>query len=108
MTREDSYFIQLKDELFGKDWLHSYATKILNAKYDFTDVIDVDPHKKFHIDIDLDATPVYSRPYNIPHTHLSTFKRELEYSVKIGVLAPQNESEWASPTFIVPKKDGRI
>eukprot|EP00957_Ditylum_brightwellii_P211217 15365905-Ditylum_brightwellii.AAC.2 len=38
---EKSYFIQLKDELFGKDWFHSYTTETLNAKYDFTDVIDV-------------------------------------------------------------------
>eukprot|EP00957_Ditylum_brightwellii_P158440 12059386-Ditylum_brightwellii.AAC.1 len=38
---EESYFIQLEDELFGKDCLHSYATKILDAKCEFTDVIDV-------------------------------------------------------------------
>eukprot|EP00957_Ditylum_brightwellii_P052543 3984280-Ditylum_brightwellii.AAC.1 len=38
---EESYFIQLEDELFVKDWLHSYAAKTLDAKYEFTDVIDV-------------------------------------------------------------------
>eukprot|EP00957_Ditylum_brightwellii_P186087 14167948-Ditylum_brightwellii.AAC.1 len=38
---EESYFIQLKDELFDEDWLHSYATKIPNAKYEFTDAINV-------------------------------------------------------------------
>eukprot|EP00957_Ditylum_brightwellii_P053311 4041495-Ditylum_brightwellii.AAC.1 len=137
---EESYFVQLEEELFGKDWLHSYATKILNAMYEFTDVIDMVnqqdyltqsqkndlllllwnhqqifdgtlgkyPHKKFHIDIDPDAKSVYSRPYSIPHIHLDTFKRELEHQVKIRVLAPQNESESASLTFIIPKKDGRI
>ena len=41
LEMEESYFIQLEDELFGKDWLHSYATKILDAKYEFIDVIDV-------------------------------------------------------------------
>ena len=64
------------------------------------------PHTKFHIDINPDAKSVYSRPYSIPYIHLNTFKREFEYSVKIGVLAPQNESEWAFPTFIIAKKDG--
>ena len=28
--------------------------------------------------------------------------------MKLGVLVQQNESEWASPTFIIPKKDGRV
>eukprot|EP00957_Ditylum_brightwellii_P085131 6472813-Ditylum_brightwellii.AAC.2 len=41
LERKESYSIQLEDELFGKDWLHSYAIKILNAKYEFTDVINV-------------------------------------------------------------------
>ena len=29
------------DEILGKDWLESFATKILNAKYEFTDVATV-------------------------------------------------------------------
>ena len=28
--------------------------------------------------------------------------------VKLGVLQPQGVSEWASPSFIIPKKDGRV
>jgi hypothetical protein len=33
---------------------------------------------------------------------------ELNYLVRIGVLASQQESEWASPSFIIPQKDGRV
>jgi tRNA uridine 5-carbamoylmethylation protein Kti12 len=40
--------------------------------------------------------------------HLATFKRDLDHLVKIGVLIPAQESEWASPGFIIPKKDGRM
>ena len=28
--------------------------------------------------------------------------------VDLGVLEPVQESEWGSPTFIIPKKDGRV
>ena len=66
------------------------------------------PHKKFHIDTDQDARPTYSQPYSIPQIHMLAFKKELDHLVEIGVLIPQNESEWASPTFIIPKKDGRV
>ena len=38
---EDKYNIQLEDELFGEDSLQCYATHILDAKYEFTDVKDV-------------------------------------------------------------------
>ena len=52
---EDAMFVQTEDELLGHDWLDSYVTEILDAKYDKTDVKDVvkqQPHlsasKKSH------------------------------------------------------------
>jgi len=38
---EDSFYIQTEDELSGEDWLDSYATHILDAKYEYTEVRDV-------------------------------------------------------------------
>jgi hypothetical protein len=35
---EDTYYIQYEDELLGQDWLETYATEILNARYERTDV----------------------------------------------------------------------
>jgi hypothetical protein len=64
--------------------------------------------KKIHIEIKEGATPIHARPYPVPRIHLKTFKKELDHLVEIGVLKRLHESEWALPTFITPKKDGRV
>jgi len=38
---KDAMFVQTEDEVFGDDWLDSFVTKMLNAKYDKTDVKDI-------------------------------------------------------------------
>ncbi len=74
----------------------------------FNGTLGMYPHKKVHIDIDPNAKPVNSRPYPVPQIHFKTFKKELNHLARIGVLAAQQESKWASPSFIIPKKDGRV
>jgi hypothetical protein len=38
---EGIFHIQVKNKLFGKDWLGCFATEILDAKYESTDVVEV-------------------------------------------------------------------
>ena len=38
---EDMYHIQFEETLLRQDWLQLYATKILDARYKWTDVQDV-------------------------------------------------------------------
>ncbi len=38
---EDMFHIQVEDKLFGEDWLKCFATEILDAKYERTDVVEV-------------------------------------------------------------------
>jgi hypothetical protein len=37
----DMFHIQVKDKRFGEDWLECFATEILDAKYERTDVVEV-------------------------------------------------------------------
>jgi hypothetical protein len=49
-----------------------------------------------------------SRPFNIPHVHVATIKTKNKRLIKIGVITPDVNSAWASPCFIIPKKDGMV
>ena len=48
--------------------------------------------------------PIHARPYTIPKIYELTIKNEIDQFVKRGILRRVNRSQWASPTFIVPKK----
>ena len=54
------------------------------------------------------ATPYHARPYPVPRCHVETLRTEVERLCKIGVLKRVNRSEWAAPSFIIPKKDGSV
>jgi hypothetical protein len=62
------------------------------------------------VDIELraDSKPVSSRYYPVPRINKETFKKELMRLVAIGVLTPVQQSEWGTPVFIIPKKDGTV
>ncbi len=38
---EHMFHIQVKDKIFGEDWLKSFVTEILDANYEKTDVVEV-------------------------------------------------------------------
>ena len=50
------------------------------------------------------AQPYHGRPFPIPKKHVETTKREVQRLCDLGVLKWQDDSEWASPTFIMPRK----
>jgi hypothetical protein len=51
------------------------------------------------------AKPYHGRPYPIPQIHKATLMKEINRLESMGVLKRQSSSQWASPTFIIPKKD---
>jgi hypothetical protein len=54
------------------------------------------------------AQPYNGRPFPIPKKHVATLKKEIQRLCDLGVLKWQADSEWAWPTFIIPKKDNTV
>jgi hypothetical protein len=50
----------------------------------------------------------HGRPYPIPHKHKDVLMKEIKWLCNIEVLEWQPSSQWASPTFIIPKKDSTV
>jgi hypothetical protein len=120
--------VQHEEALVGMNWYDPtcYAVEILDSKYEkvhlnteqkddlrkvlmehtklFYGALGVYPHRKFHIDLVPGAIAKHARPYPVSVIHLSAFKKELLYLVKIDVLSLQGAKKWASPMFITPKK----
>ena len=63
---------------------------------------------EYTIEIREGARPYHAKPFPIPRIHEETLKKEVERLVKIGVLKRINNSQWAAPTFIIPKKNGTV
>ncbi|MGH7954962.1 MAG: hypothetical protein ACREOZ_03290, partial [Gloeomargaritales cyanobacterium] len=66
------------------------------------------PGPPYHINLKKDARPYTARPYTIPRALEIIVKKELQRLVDIDVLKPNVKSAWGSPTFAIPKKDGRV
>ncbi len=50
----------------------------------------------------------HGRAFPVPKVHKETIRKEVERLCKLGVLERQPASEWASPSFIIPKKDQTV
>ena len=61
------------------------------------------------IELKPNAKPKGARWHPVPHINKDTFCKELMRLVEIGVLNPAVlESEYGTPVFIIPKKEGVV
>jgi hypothetical protein len=54
------------------------------------------------------VSPYHSRAFPVQKIHKDTIMKEVERLCKLGVLERQPESEWALPSFIIPKNDKTV
>jgi hypothetical protein len=51
------------------------------------------------------VSPYHGQTFPVPKVYKETIIKEVERLCQLGVLERQPASEWASPSFIIPKKD---
>jgi hypothetical protein len=54
------------------------------------------------------VSPYHGQAFPVPKVHKETIRKEVERLCKLGVSERQPASEWASPSFIIPKKDKTV
>ncbi len=54
------------------------------------------------------ASPYHGQAFPVPKVHKETIIKKVERLCKLGVLERQPASEWASPSFIITKKDKTV
>jgi hypothetical protein len=54
------------------------------------------------------VSPYHGQAFPVPKVHKETIIKEVERLCKLGVLERQSASEWALPSFIIPKKDKTV
>ena len=62
----------------------------------------------YGIELKPGVEPYHARPYPVPKAYEQTLRNEVERMCEIGILKKVNRSEWAAPTFIIPKKDQTV
>jgi len=61
----------------------------------------------YHIELKEDAKPYHARAFLVPRFHDQTFCETVEMYVRQGILRKINISQWAAPSYIIPKKNGQ-
>ena len=87
-------------------------TQLLKLLTEFEDLFDgtlgewdTDP---VSLELKPDVKPYAGKPYPVPRSHRDTLIKEVQRLCDLGVLKWQPESEWASQSFIIAKKDRTV
>ena len=82
-------------------------TKVLNQFNDmFNQVLVTYPYEKVDLELKPNVKPIQCKPFSVPNKYRDLLKKEINKLVDLQVLKPVLVSQWAFPTFIIPKKDG--
>ena len=64
--------------------------------------------KPVHLELQDGAVPYHARAFPVPKSLEAATRKEIDRLTDLNVLKKSHESEWAAPTFAIPKKTGDI
>ncbi|MGH7974341.1 MAG: reverse transcriptase family protein, partial [bacterium] len=64
------------------------------------------PHSQVHLKLKSGSKPIHAKPFPVPRIHQAALRKEIDRLVELDVLEKAAGSQWASPAFIIPKRDG--
>ncbi len=64
--------------------------------------------KPIELELLPDAKPFYRKPFSIPKSYQQITKDKIARLESIGLLTKVTSSEWAAPTFVIPKKNQTV
>ena len=59
---------------------------------------------EMNIKVKPDVRPVKKTPYKLAHKYKEIVKKELDNMLAVGIIYPIDQSEWASPMVMQPRK----
>ena len=105
---------QTSNQLFGTNCTHLSLrdqNKLLELLIEFEELFDGTlgdlNTKPVSFELREGTKPYHGRPFPVPRVHKGTTVKESRLC-DLGVLEFQPESEWVSPSFIIPKKDNTV
>lgn len=97
----------------GDYWSKRQTTEIVDLLKEYQDVfardykdlkVLVEEMGEMKIDLLLEATLVKKRPYKLAHKYKEIVKTEIDNTLKSGIIYLVDQSKWASPMIVQPKK----
>ena len=66
------------------------------------------PTAKISIELKLGDERSWRKPYQLPYKRREVFHKDLDSMIEDGALIPLGNPQWGIPSFIIPKKNGRV
>ena len=107
-SKADLHQIAKNVKTLNKDEQKNLEKVLKASESSFDGTLDRWEGNPHEINLKDNVQPYHAKPFSVPHAHEKTLRMEVDRLCSIGVLKKVNRSQWASPSFIIQKKDNTV